>query len=97
MGAALATGLAQRLSLAGLDPAAVRLESLLDPLAQAATQFDGALRTALGGALQAVFVIGFVAAVVGLAITALAPGGRVTQMGKSATSSARVIEPVAIE
>ncbi len=97
MGAALASGLAQRLSLAGLDPAAVRLESLLDPLAQAATQFDGALRTALGGALQAVFVIGFVAAVVGLAITALAPGGRVTQMGKSATPQARVVEPVAIE
>ncbi|MEO7706330.1 MAG: MFS transporter, partial [Thermoflexales bacterium] len=97
MGAALATGLAQRLSQAGLDPAAVRLESLLDPLAQTTTQFDGALRTALGGALQSVFVIGFAAAVVGLAVTALAPGGRVTQMGRSGSANSPSAEPLGLE
>ncbi len=80
MGAALASGLAQRLSQAGLDPASVHLESLLDPLTQASAKVDGALRIALGGALQGIFVIGLIAAMAGLAVTLLAPGGRVTQL-----------------
>ncbi len=97
MGAALATGLAQRLSAAGLDPNAVRLETLLDPLARAGAPVDAALLGALGGALQAVFVIGLAAAAIGLIITALSPGGRVTEMRNPALTQTRSIERVAAD
>lgn len=84
MGAALAAGLNGRLIAAGLDPSAVRLETLIDPLSRAGARVDAALRGALGGALQSVFVIGLAAAVIGLIVTVLSPNGRVTQMGKTA-------------
>lgn len=92
MGAVLAAGLAQRLTAAGLDPAAVQLESLLSPIGQSGARVDGALRTALGGALQSVFVIGLAAAVIGFAVTALAPAGRVTQLGQAAEPATKADE-----
>lgn len=97
MGVALASGLTARLIASGLDPNAVRLETLLDPLSRAGAPVDAALRGALGGALQAVFVIGLAAAVLGLIITVLAPNGRVTQMGRTPAAESLAAEVLGLE
>jgi EmrB/QacA subfamily drug resistance transporter len=82
MGVVLSAGLARNLQAAGLDPASVSVNSLLDPLAQssASSALDASLRTALAGATQGVFLLAFIAAVIGLAATAFAPGGRIAQL-----------------
>jgi MFS family permease len=93
MGAALSARLAAGLVAAGLDRRAVSVDELLDPLASsdAAAQIEGALRDALASAIQAVFVIAFVAAALALLVTFvaaalallvtfLAPGGRIAQI-----------------
>jgi hypothetical protein len=81
MGAVLSIRLANALTTAGLDPAAVSLNSLIDPLAApTATAFDAALRTALATAMQGVFYIAFVAAALGFLVTMLAPGGQISQI-----------------
>lgn len=77
MGAALSLWLARNLVAAGLDPNTVSANSLLDPLAHTAgggpAALDGALRLALGGAIQGVFIIGFVGALLAFIATALTP------------------------
>jgi hypothetical protein len=82
MGVVLSMRLAANLQAAGMDPATVSLNSLLDPLAQASATatLDTVLRTALSGAMQSVFLLAFVAAAIGLAATALAPAGRIAQL-----------------
>jgi hypothetical protein len=81
LGAVLSVRLATALSAAGLDPAAVSLNSLLDPLAAAnSATLDSALRGALAVAMQGVFTIALLAAALGLVVTALAPGGRIVQI-----------------
>lgn len=82
MGAALSLRLAARLAEAGLDPAAIAVDSLLDPVARTASSvvWEGTLRNALAGAMQGVFVIAFIAAALGLVATALAPPGRIDQL-----------------
>jgi EmrB/QacA subfamily drug resistance transporter len=81
MGAFLSLRLAALLRAAGLDPAAVDLNSLLDPLARAsAGALDEALRRALAGAIQGVFAIALGAAALGLVATTLAPAGRIAQL-----------------
>jgi hypothetical protein len=80
MGAALSWRLAAALSAAGLDPATVSLNSLIDPLESSGAALDGALRIALANSMQGVFVIAFVAAAAGLAVTLLAPAGRIAQI-----------------
>ena len=84
MGVALSAWLGQRLTVAGLDPAAVPLNSLIDPVAQAASSpaIDGAARLALAGAIQGVFVIAFVGAVLALVVTALAPSQNIAQAAR---------------
>jgi EmrB/QacA subfamily drug resistance transporter len=84
MGVMLSARLAENLRAVGLDPAAVSINSLLDPLAQAAasTALDTTLRTALAGAIQGVFVLAFIAAGLGLIATALAPAGRIAQLAE---------------
>jgi EmrB/QacA subfamily drug resistance transporter len=85
MGAVLSVRLANALTGAGLDPAAVSLNSLIDPLAApTATAFDTALRTALATAMQGVFYIAFVAAGLGFLVTMLAPGGQISQITPAA-------------
>ena len=86
MGAVLSTRLASSLTAAGIDPATVSLNSLLDPLAgsNAAAGLNDALRHALGVSIQSVFVIAFVAAALALGVSLLAPGGRIEET-KSAT------------
>ncbi|MFN8502007.1 MDR family MFS transporter [Kouleothrix sp.] len=82
MGALLSARLASGLLAAGLDPAAVSLNTLLDPLAQASgsAALDGALRTVLAGAMQGVFWLACGAAALGLLATALAPAGQIGQL-----------------
>jgi EmrB/QacA subfamily drug resistance transporter len=81
MGVVLSTRLAANLQAAGLDPASVSLNSLLDPLAQSASStLDVALRGALAGAVQSVFVLALIAAAIGLVATAVAPAGRIAQL-----------------
>ena len=83
MGVALSWHLAARLAAAGGDPAAISLDRLLDPMMRTASSVvvDETLRNALAGALQGVFVIAVIAAALGLAVTALAPHGRIDQLG----------------
>ena len=82
MGVALSFRLAARLAEARLDPAVISVDSLLNPLAQTATSLvlEDALRNALAGAIQGVFVIAFIAAALGLVATAFAPPGRIAQL-----------------
>jgi len=82
MGAALSSRLAARLAEAGLDAAAISLDSLLDPMARTASNvvWEGTLRNALAGAMQGVFFLAFIAAALGLVATAFAPRGRLDQL-----------------
>jgi EmrB/QacA subfamily drug resistance transporter len=82
MGLFLSMRLAQGLAAAGLDPNTVSLDSLLDPLASAGSTatFDTALRVALAGAIQGVFLLALVSAALALVVTALAPAGRIDQL-----------------
>jgi hypothetical protein len=76
MGAALASGLASGLTAAGLDPAVVSINSLIDPAPGASTPaIDGILRQALSGAMTSVFVIALIGAIGALIVTSLAPRG----------------------
>lgn len=78
MGAFLASRLASGLIAAGMDPNAVSIDSLLDPMARSsASAMDTALRTVLGDAIAVVFVIALIGAVLGLIVTAMAPGGQI--------------------
>jgi EmrB/QacA subfamily drug resistance transporter len=88
MGAALSVRLAARLAEAGLDPAAITVDSLIDPVARTASSVvvEGTLRNALAGAMHGVFVIAFLAAALGLVVTALAPPGRIDQLVAQRTS-----------
>lgn len=89
MGAVLSFRLAARLAEAGLDPAAISVDSLLDPLAQAANSLvlEDTLRTALAGAIQGVFVIALIAAALGLLSTMFAPSGRIAQLVAQRTNN----------
>jgi EmrB/QacA subfamily drug resistance transporter len=95
MGVALSLRLASGLMAAGLDPNAISLDELLDPLAgaNATTAIEGALRGALASAIQVVFVIAFVAAALALVVTFFAPRGRIAQL--VARRSQGDVEPAA--
>lgn len=82
MGVVLSFQLAANLAAAGVEPGAIAIDSLLDPVAQAAASvaMEGTLRSALAGAIQGVFVIAFIAAGLALAATSLAPAGRIDQL-----------------
>jgi hypothetical protein len=105
MGAVLSLSLSANLSASGLHPDAVALGNLLNPIGQAATgaatAMDAALRPALAGAIQNVFVVAFVAALLGLIVTSFAPRGRVAQLveersgGDAPEETARGSQPVA--
>ena len=98
MGVVLSVRLAENLRAVGLDPASVSINTLLDPLAQASasTSLDATLRTALAGAIQGVFVLAFIASVLGLVATALAPAGRIAQLAERRSQMAEetAVQPV---
>lgn len=71
MGAVLSAQVYNGMMSAGLDPASVSIDILLEPAAGGSV--GGAMQMVLAGALQSVFVIAFVTAVIGLGITLLSP------------------------
>ena len=82
MGLIMSLRFSANLTAAGLDKTAVSLQELIRPLHAAAAVVDVSLRRALTGAVEAVFVAAFAAAILGLAVTALAPHGRIAQQGQ---------------
>lgn len=96
MGAVLGVRLAAALSAAGMDPAVVSVDSLLNPLARTtAPALEGALRMGLASGIQGVFMIAFIAAALGLVATALAPGGRVAQLAAQRATADVEVEAAA--
>lgn len=97
MGAFLASKLASGLVAVGMDPNAVSIDSLLDPMANsgATAAMDNTLRTVLGEAIAVVFVIALIGAVLGLIVTAMAPGGQIGEITSAAEKEERfaVVEP----
>lgn len=74
MGAVLSLSLARSLAAAGLDPASVSVNALLDEAGPSLPgAMDAALRAALGQAIGNVFVVGLVGAVLALGAVLLAP------------------------
>ncbi|MBF8281714.1 MAG: drug resistance transporter, EmrB/QacA subfamily [Anaerolineales bacterium] len=96
MGAALTLRLFSGLREAGLDPAGISVDSLLDPVARATSSLnvEGVLRTALAAAIQNVFVIALVAAALGLAATAFAPTQALGSSSARPTGAESAGEPV---
>jgi EmrB/QacA subfamily drug resistance transporter len=80
MGVWLSSSLARRLTISGLDPSAVSLESLLDPLARAAAGFSAPVRDALSGSIASMFILAFAAALLGLIAVIFTPRGKVSQL-----------------
>lgn len=81
LGAFLSTQLASHLAASGLNPAAVSLDSLIDPITGAAsTALKGPLREALAISIAHMFILAFAAGVAALAVTAFAPGGKIAQL-----------------
>jgi EmrB/QacA subfamily drug resistance transporter len=76
MGVVLTMQLASMLSAAGIDPASVSLEGMLEEGA-ATVAVTGPVQEALAAAIQSVFMLAFIAAALGLVITAFAPAGRI--------------------
>ena len=87
MGVVLAIQLAGDFVAAGLDPAQVSVDALLDPSAGMSSAMTSVLRGALTGAVQAVFVVAFIAVICAWIAAALAPR---VQIG--ARAPARTVE-----
>jgi EmrB/QacA subfamily drug resistance transporter len=94
MGVALSFGLTSNLSAAGLDPAAISVDSLLNPLpGSASLALTETLRHVLAASLQNVFVIAFIAAGLGLIATAFAPGGRIAELAAQRAGAENTAQP----
>jgi predicted MFS family arabinose efflux permease len=84
LGVILSSQLATRLTAAGVDPAAVSIDSLLDPIAGANTALNGPLREALAGSIASLFVVALAAAVLGLVTVFFTPRGTISQLARAA-------------
>jgi EmrB/QacA subfamily drug resistance transporter len=84
MGVIFATGLASGLAAAGLDPATISVNSLLNPLPGETVNVEllASLRDVLTEAMQRTFFTAFVAALLALIATAFTPSGYITRLGK---------------
>jgi len=80
LGVFLSTGLANHLLEAGIDPASVSLDRLLDPLAGASDVLEAPLRQALAISIASMFIMAFGAALAGLLAVLFAPGGKISQL-----------------
>ena len=80
LGVALSSGLARNLLAAGIDPASISLNSLLDPLAQASAAVEGPLRQALATSIAGMFILAFLPALAALVVVLFTPGGKVAQL-----------------
>ena len=86
MGAVLSARLAASLTAAGVDPASVSLNGLLDPLG-GEVAVDTTLRAALAAGTSGVFVVAAVAAALGRGVTLLAPRGRIGDAARRAAEA----------
>ena len=86
MGVIFAAGLSSGLLAAGLDPAVVSVNSLLNPLPGETVNVEllASLRGVLTEAMQATFFTAFIAAVLALLATLLTPSGYITRLGQRA-------------
>ncbi len=80
LGVFLSSRLAGLLHAAGINPATVSLNSLIDPVAGASLTLEGPLRSALGIAIANMFIIAFVAALGALLSVMYAPSGKIAQL-----------------
>jgi EmrB/QacA subfamily drug resistance transporter len=81
MGLVFSLALASALMAAGLDPATVSVESLLDPPpGDTSTALATSLSGLLAGAMRSTFFVGFIAALLGLVSVLFTPGGQITQL-----------------
>lgn len=88
MGLLLSTRLRSGMLAAGLDPATVSVDQLIDPAAAelgASIAVEVAVRGILADAIVWVFVFGFVVSVGALLVTLLTPAGRIAQLGAPMT------------
>ena len=93
MGAILSAIVVTNLVAAGLD-ASTSLNSLIDsPGSDSAVQ--ATLRAALSAGIRGVFIVGFIASVLGLLVTLLAPRGQIAQMSAERERREGVIHPAA--
>jgi MFS family permease len=82
MGVFLSTRLASGLAAAQIDPQSVSLDSLLDPVASLTASIEGPLRAALAISIANLFIIAFVAALLGLVAVLFSPPGKIAQLMK---------------
>jgi MFS family permease len=82
MGVFLSTRLANLLTQAGVNPASVSLNSLIDPLTRASAALEGPMRSALGTSIANMFIIAFGSACAGLVAVMFAPGGKIAHLAK---------------
>jgi len=93
MGAILSAIVVAHLVAAGLD-ASTSLNSLIDsPGSDSAVQ--ATLRDALSAGIRGVFIVGFIASVLGLLVTLLAPRGQIAQMSAERERREGVVHPAA--
>ena len=90
LGAILSAQLVSHLLSAGIDPASISLNSLLDPVASstASVMMEGPLRDALAVSIASLFRVAFLVALAGLLVTFFLPGGKISQL-----KPARVVDP----
>ena len=82
LGAFLSSRLAGHLAEVNIDPASISLNTLIDPVASVNLSLGDALRTALAVSIADLFIIAFIAALAGLAVTLLAPRGKIAQLAQ---------------
>lgn len=82
LGAFLSAQLFTRLTSAGLDPSALSVNNLLDPVAGASASLNGPLRDALAGSIANLFIVATVAALAGLLAVLFAPRGKIVQLAQ---------------
>jgi EmrB/QacA subfamily drug resistance transporter len=80
LGVFLSSKLASQLTAAGLDPAGVSLDTLLDPVAQASASLAGPVRDALAVAIAYLFLVSFIVAILGLVVVMFTPSGKIAQL-----------------
>jgi EmrB/QacA subfamily drug resistance transporter len=82
LGAYLSSGLTRHMIAAGIDPASISLNQLLDPIAGAGSISLGPLKGALAVSIAEMFTIALVMGVLALLSVLAAPGGKISQLVK---------------
>ena len=87
LGVVLSSRLASNLVGLGVDPASVKLDSLLESMDQAGAGMVSLLRTALAGAVSSLFLTALVAAVLGLVVVFFTPHGQIAHLEQKRASA----------